>query len=397
MDMKTIEREKVDCPICGHNKFETVYDKEYIVPMNNSHYIWPTTQVICRNCGMVFTNPQPVNNVLKMYYSTTYNFYGEVASSPRIQQVNFMKKYIPSNFKRVLEIGAFNGYFLNLLKNNGYEVYGVEPSISGVKQAKNRFGIELDNNFFNEDYVESFWKEKQEKNDIVCFFHVLEHIKRPLEFLKLVKKVLRGDGYIFLEVPDAERASANSVADFFSIEHINHFTKTSLKNISKLLNFDIIAIDKPKEIPVTRVIYKINTSKLPDTEIENNFSTMEKIIRLYKKDRTLFLQKIKNKIQGYDKITVYGAGMHTSQIVTEGLLDLKKVDYIIDSNEVKWGKDFLGFKVSPPDILNEIKLPVLISSYDSQEDISKFLSLKYPNIFQIKLYNKVKSYNAGFF
>jgi len=394
--LKIIEREEIQCPICGHDRFETAYEKKFIVIMNDEHYIWPTTQVICKKCGMVFTNPQPVNSVLEMYYSTTYNYYGEISPTPRIQQFNFMKKHIPSKFKRVLEVGAFNGYFLNILRDNGYEVHGIEPSRIGVEQAKNKFGINIENRFFDEEYVESFVNKKKKQFDIVCFFHVLEHIKRPLEFLKLVKKVSREDGYIFLEVPDAERPLVNNVADFFSIEHINHFTEMSLKNLANLLGLNIIAFDKPKEISVIRVIYRKIDNKTSNTKIENNFSNMKKIMKEYKEDKNLFIEKIKDRLHNYDKIVVYGAGMHTSQLVTQGLLDLNKVEYIIDSNEAKWGKDFLGFKISPPDILNKINLPVLISSYDSQNKISEYLSLKFPNIHQIKLYDKVKSYNAGF-
>ena len=48
-----------------------------------------------------------------------------------------------------------------------------------------------------------------------------------------------------------------------------------------------------------------------------------------------------------------------------------------------------------PEILKNCKYSVLISSYDSQEEISSYLLNEFPSIKQVKLYNNVISYNKG--
>ncbi len=87
--------------------------------------------------------------------------------------------------------------------------------------------------------------------------------------------------------------------------------------------------------------------------------------------------------------------MYTSQLFSTNLLDNIKVEAIIDSDTKKWGRGFFGFSIQPHSVLRNLGGTVLISSYDSQEETSKFLSKNYPNIKQIKLYDKVVGYNKG--
>ena len=46
--------------------------------------------------------------------------------------------------------------------------------------------------------------EQGEHLDIVCFFHVLEHVINPAEFLTSCRKVLKPNGKIILEVPSLD-------------------------------------------------------------------------------------------------------------------------------------------------------------------------------------------------
>ncbi len=344
-----------------------------------------------QKCGMIYTNPQPDVQTLQFYYEKYLRF-GESSALFSKERVQFLKKNANNSFNTILEIGAFDGTFLNLVKNEGFKVFGLEPSPEGVEKAEKKYGLNLEKAFFNEEYVKGFLKSGNNKFDIVCFFHVYEHIQNPINFLNLVTKITKPDGIIFIEVPDAQKPFANNIADSFSIEHIMYYTETSFRNIAGILGLELVEIEKPHG--VIRVIFK-NSNLKPTYKITNEYENNKSILEKYKKYRKKFLNSIKEKLEGLKNIVIYGAGMHTSQMIQEGLLNDINIEYIVDSDPKKWGSKFFNYIVMSPEILKNCKYSVLISSYDSQEEISSYLLNEFPSIKQVKLYNNVISYNKG--
>ncbi len=388
---KIIETKFIKCPICSTNEYKSVYTKKFYVYMNQGRWIWPTNQVICKNCGIIYTNPQPTKEILELYYRS-YSRYGDSFRSFSYikNQIEFFKRNIPNNLKRVLEIGSFDGTFLNCLKELGFEIHGIEPSKEGVNAALKNYGINLEHTFFDKAYVDKFLASNKEKFDIVLFLHVFEHVPEPLDFLRLVLKITKDNGVIFIEVPDAQRPTVENVADFFSIEHIMYYTESSLRNIAYVLGLDILVIERPIEDSVIRAIFvnkDHNKEKSPQCiKLINEFEQNKQIIERYKIKREEFLNTIRKKLNGLKQVIIYGAGMHTSQLISEGLLDGIEIQAIVDSNPKKWNRNIFGFLIQSPYFLKEAKVPVLISSYSSQEEISRFLTKTYPHIEQIKLY-----------
>ena len=63
------------CPLCDTHDTRIVSHKM-------QHGLDLTT-VICNNCGMVFTNPVPLEDVYNRFYSEAYaDFYGGIAERP---------------------------------------------------------------------------------------------------------------------------------------------------------------------------------------------------------------------------------------------------------------------------------------------------------------------------
>ncbi len=91
--MKTIEREQVSCLLCGSYSHEEVYSYEVRVQMEKHSWLWTATQVVCCDCGMVFTNPMPTSSVLERFYSS-YLMYGEVTHDRQLRdsQIRFVEK-----------------------------------------------------------------------------------------------------------------------------------------------------------------------------------------------------------------------------------------------------------------------------------------------------------------
>jgi len=387
--MEKIDMKRIDCPICNLRDYEEVYKKEYRIWDKNKLVIWPAHQVICRNCGMIFTNPQPTNKTLEWFYGSDMR-YGEPSEFFRESQIEFIYNNTSENCKTIFDIGAFNGTFLNIARNKGYTVFGIEPSEEGVQEAMDKYGIRIIKGFLNEEFSNSF----NEKFDIVTIRHVLEHIQNPLSFLKLAIKITNPYKYVYIEVPDTSRPFANNIADFFSNQHIMHYTEGSLRNITNILGLRVVTVKKLQEIPVIRMLLK--NEKIESCPLKNEYEINKKIIEEYKSRRQVFIPNLKSKIDPHIKrIILYGAGMHTTQLLQTGLLNNIKIDCIVDSNPKKHGMLFEGYEVQSPEILKDKNIPVLISSYDSQEEISNYLKINFPHLIQIKLYDEIKSYDKG--
>ena len=92
--------------------------------------------------------------------------------------------------KVILEIGSSTGAFLELLKHK--QCYGVEYA------DQNR---EYSRQFAKGVYADISEVPKNKRFDIICMFHVLEHIDKPIEFIKKCKSHLARDGKFLIEVP----------------------------------------------------------------------------------------------------------------------------------------------------------------------------------------------------
>lgn len=392
----TIKREQVQCPICGSTSFEPVYETVFRVWMEGELYIWPARQVICGQCGLLFTNPQPAQNVLAAYYSNLF-YFGEITTDSRIEQLEYLLATCKQTINNVFDVGSHTGVFLHLAKKYNLDVSGLEPSQEAVAIAQEKYGLRLINTFLDMEFVENH----SATYDLVSVSHVLEHVPDPVQFLRLALCLVEADKYIFLEVPDASHPKSNNIAEFFSLEHIYSFSEEDFMNMASILNVEVIDISRSKAYNVLRVIYQKRNDHRPGVQRQfiNNIEDKKNIVKNYASERKAFIKTIQNKIESCldygSEILIYGAGMHTSQLIQTGILDEYRISSVIDSDTKKIGTLFEGLTVQPADRLAEETVPVLISSYDSQEEISASLSKKFPHIRQIKLYDTIESINKG--
>lgn len=384
--MNTIELKHISCPLCASDSHEEVYKYELKVNLKGAAVLWPARQVVCCDCGMVFTNPQPTDAVLEEFYRS-YVMFGGVTSDKRlrVQQIDFIEREVGKRPCRWFDVGANNGAFLHFARERGHSVSGIEPSRDAVRESREAFGIQLHEGFLTSEFVESL----AEKFDVVSINHVLEHVPNPLLIVQLATNLLAPDGAIFIEVPDLERPNHANIADFFTIEHLTYFSLNTLETLAYQNGLRVTALETSCEKPAVRMIMKLS-SEGKSSFVCNFYERNKHLAQEYKRKRHEFINAFKDKLQREDRdIIVYGAGLHTSQLFLSGLLKGKNVKKIIDSNPRKWGSYIEGIRVEGPDALREVTCPVLISSHDSQNEISCYLTKMFFNLRQINLYEDV--------
>jgi 2-polyprenyl-3-methyl-5-hydroxy-6-metoxy-1,4-benzoquinol methylase len=121
---------------------------------------------------------------------------------------------------RVIEIGCGGCEVLEVLKNLGWRVTGVDPSPIAAHWGKKKNIEVLQRRFYPGDYVQKF--------DLSISSDVLEHVEDPVSFLRGQVEVLNDRGMIVVAVPDCTLSLALGDVSIAMHQHINYFSESSL-------------------------------------------------------------------------------------------------------------------------------------------------------------------------
>ncbi len=153
----------------------------------------------CRNCGLWFVNPQPSVEELQQYYATY-----DSGDLWRDMEEGFNRSVRSTILERkqsgqVLDVGCGSGNFLRCMKEKGFSVLGIEPSVSGSEYARDALQVEIFHGM-----IQDFLKANPgRKFDVITLLNVLEHLTNPVETLEQLGGVLAPDGIVAIVVPDA--------------------------------------------------------------------------------------------------------------------------------------------------------------------------------------------------
>jgi SAM-dependent methyltransferase len=124
---------------------------------------------------------------------------------------------------RILDFGCGAGGWLLAMKRVGYrDLWGLELAYEHLKDLKAN-GIRI---------VQSVEELPEGALDCVRVHHVLEHLRDPLQTLRVLHAALRPGGSLLIGVPNFGSQSAQLLRDRWSALllpfHLNHFTERSL-------------------------------------------------------------------------------------------------------------------------------------------------------------------------
>ena len=125
----------------------------------------------------------------------------------------------------LLDVGAGTGDFLNVAKEKGWKVEGMEPNSNASKLASEK-GIDLKPTL-------SHFEGRQ--FDVVTLWHVLEHVPNLEETITQLSKLIKPDGVLVVAVPNYKSYDANHYGKFWAAydvpRHLWHFSKKSIERI----------------------------------------------------------------------------------------------------------------------------------------------------------------------
>jgi SAM-dependent methyltransferase len=228
------------CPLCRSARYEIV---EHAEP--------PYRVVRCSNCGLAYVAPVPDVGALSLHYNEDY--YAEWISTQRDKRERMWARRLKgiesiTNKGRLLDIGCGEGLFLELAKQNGWQVYGTDVSAYATEFASKRLG----QNVFCGEIRDAGFNEQS--FEVITLWHVLEHTTSPMRTLQEVRKVLKPSGLLIIAVPNlndrlmqaAYRIVKGRRPRLFSIGdkevHLFHFSVQSLRLLLEKAGFACVKV-----------------------------------------------------------------------------------------------------------------------------------------------------------
>lgn len=215
--------------------------------------------VQCKNCRLVFLNPQFKPDEIEGFYRDEYfkdHIKPEVLRS--LEESGFhlfkkLEKYLPKPGK-VLDFGAAIGSHLYSFRRFGWDVSGVEISEYVRKKAKEIYNIELFPNLEAAGFPENNF-------DLIVMNQVIEHVLDPVGLMKKISGILKPGGILFVSTPNFGCRQAQKMrAQWPSLhpgEHLFFFSPDTLTALIGKCGLKIVGIETSQPLVTTPQLKKL--------------------------------------------------------------------------------------------------------------------------------------------
>jgi SAM-dependent methyltransferase len=246
-----IARIAIPCVGCGGEEAHHEFDK------NNFPYSR------CGGCGTLFQCPRPPIGAFERFYRNSESsrywadvFFPAVAEvrrgnifRPRVDRLAGICNGKGIAVERLIEVGAGYGIFLDEWRRRfpGVQALAIEPSESLARECRAK-GFDV-----VEDIVENV-VGYDDHADLVACFEVLEHVYDPLAFVRVLARLVRPGGYIFVSALGVDGfdiqvlwEKSNSI---FPPHHINFLSVAGFKRLFTRAGLVDVEVTTPGQLDV---------------------------------------------------------------------------------------------------------------------------------------------------
>ncbi|GEM_PF-2057027 len=213
-----------------------------------------TSILICGECGLWMTDPMPSGSELVDMYSRYHEKWGVVGREEemhrKMRRGTFEMLFdwmidngCPPRGGRLMDVGCSTGICMETARARGWDVYGIDISLSAVNSAKRIFGdrvrlADLEGGAVFED----------EAYDVVIMTDVLEHMRDPVRAMRKVGSLVKSGSVLVVVTVDTGTLSARLMGkSWIQIrkEHLVYFSKSNLKSLLEGAGFDLVKTGSP--------------------------------------------------------------------------------------------------------------------------------------------------------
>lgn len=368
------------CPSCGNRAVERARDNPaHTVNTGARVFVSRIVNVLCRECGLIFNDPMPAEDQLGELYRAMAR---DVRDRPNLaaarimpieeEQAAFASRHLEvrTGAPAVLDIGCSMGGFLAAMSARGARTVGVEPSPHDAAVARERFGIDVRQDFFEHvDFA-------GERFDLISLRFVFEHVREPRAVIGRAKSLLAPRGLLFIDVPNLAMPFVG-FDDFFSYGHLQTFVPETLAGLCARDGWTPVAIEENANLfassphpPSIRAVFRAG-APASDAGGQASAERVRAHLGRYTAAREAFVQAARQRVDralaGARRAVIYGAGTHTAEMwqACPGLA--AHVVAMVDGNPRLQGHRFLGVPVHSPRELPALGADVVVISVRTAE------------------------------
>ena len=222
------------CPVCGSSSIHPVLSAKDYTVSGKSFAIWQ-----CTACSLRFTQDVPGMDEMGDYYksqdyishtNTSKGLINRLYQITRKKTLRQKRKLVckETGKKRanLLDVGSGTGAFINEMKQNGWQVVGLEPNADARRMAEEIYGCQLKN-------TDELFRLPGDSFNAITLWHVLEHVHDLHKTLEQLKNLVQQDGRLIIAVPNYTSFDASVYKEYWAAydvpRHLYHFSPLSMK------------------------------------------------------------------------------------------------------------------------------------------------------------------------
>jgi SAM-dependent methyltransferase len=245
--------ESIKCNLCGADGGPVLFRKKDKFKISDEAF----SVVACPRCGLLYLNPRPDREEISKFYPGSYSWKKDLEARSvltrllremeRRYRYHLLKgevakviRFGGKQFGKVLDVGCGTGDRLDVFRSRGFKTFGVEISGSADYAAE---AMQLDvrkGDLFEAHFPDALF-------DVVTLYHVLEHTHDPSGVCKEVARLLKEDGHLVIQVPNADswqyRLFKKRWAAFDVPRDLYYFNPKTLKALLAKAGFEVVKID----------------------------------------------------------------------------------------------------------------------------------------------------------
>jgi 2-polyprenyl-3-methyl-5-hydroxy-6-metoxy-1,4-benzoquinol methylase len=235
------------CPACNAASIhKTLTVKDHTVSQELFE-VWH-----CDACTLRFTQDVPAEQAIGKYYqsenyishtNTNKGLVNRLYHMVRNYTLGSKKKLVQSFTKRttgnLLDVGAGMGAFAGFMRENGWQVTGLEPDAETRRRAQELNRITLQD-------TGDLFQLPAGNYDAITMWHVLEHVHRLHAYLDQLKQLLKPGGILLIAVPNYTSDDAAFYGEHWAAydvpRHLYHFSPASMRTLLQQHGLQLKAI-----------------------------------------------------------------------------------------------------------------------------------------------------------
>jgi hypothetical protein len=243
-------RENMDCRHCKE-QLETVFvdlessppSNAYVKDVTAPEASFPLRVLVCTNCWLVQTEDYAAADEL---FEEDYAYFSSFSPS----WLEHSKRYVHDMIERfgltaehcVVEVAANDGYLLQYVVEAGVPCYGVEPTASTAKAAREK-GIDIVEEFFGVALGERLANEGR-RADLTAANNVLAHVPDINDFVGGFAALLTEQGVSTFEFPHLGLLVSEGLFDTIYHEHYSYLSLTAVDRIFRENGLSVFDVEK---------------------------------------------------------------------------------------------------------------------------------------------------------